>query len=65
MSETISEYGKNRLKFPQCYTCWYREETTQSYEKCICQECEDIDPEYHLEPPTNWKYEDPEGEWKC
>ena len=52
------------MKFPQCATCDYRVDTTWSYENCICQKCEDTDPVYHLEPPTNWKYEDSEGELK-
>lgn len=55
---------KHGMKFPQCFLCCYRPDTTQSYENGICQKCKDTDPEYHLEPPTNWKYEDPEGEWK-
>lgn len=38
-------------KYPQCSTCWYNE-------------CINIDPEYNLEPPTKYLYEDQLGLYK-
>lgn len=48
-------------KYPQCCQCWHNTVIKNPF---ICENCENIDPEYNLEPPTNWEYEDPEGEWK-
>lgn len=47
-------------KYPQCYQCLYN----NCNNKLVCESCKNEDSEYNLEPPTNWKYEDQEGEWK-
>lgn len=48
-------------KYKQCELCCYNDDKET---KDICERCVNTDPEYNLEPPTEWKYEDPEGEWK-
>ena len=48
------------MKYKTCSTCWY--ETMEKDEES-CSNCEQTDA-YDFEPPTNYKYEDPEGEWK-
>lgn len=45
----------SHIKFPSCYTCWFRTEDSEE-----CKDCE-LD---EIGFPTNWKNEDPEGEWK-
>lgn len=59
--DEIHEYRSTLRSFPQCATCWYNNIIKNDD---ICSKCIDIDPVYHMEPPTEYKYEDPEGESK-
>lgn len=47
--------------YRQCETCFFN---CSDLRESPCEKCEQTDPEFQLEPPTEYIYEDMEGIWK-